>query len=177
MGPPDVSGFAEIALAHIEAIAPYTKERLKKKGFAIIYKEKKYTTSSFYWQKEEEEGVAQILQRGKYEYFPHRLADEDGNSGKMYGILVVANNPFCRDSLKRRIAILSGFSGVATNGIAKIITDDNCLSEFFKLDNEYTNLSQDIEVLIGVEYDIDSGFTNRDTRRIKKITFEKLVKI
>jgi hypothetical protein len=99
----------------------------------------------------------------------------------MYGILVVANNPFCKPELRRKIIILSGFSGVATNAIAKILTDEIYLDEFFKLDNAYANIDKDIEALIGVEYTIDKLFSNRDTRQIvnseKAITFERLVEI
>lgn len=178
VGSPDVSDFAEVVLAQIHGIDPYTEGRHKTCGFVVI-KAEKYTNSSFYWQKteDEQEGVAQILNQGEYEYFGHELADADGAAGKMHGILIVANNPFCRDGLRRRITILSGFSGVATNAIAKILTDESCLEEFFKLDNAYTNIDKDIEALIGVEYMIDRTFENRDSRRIKRVNFEKLVEL
>ena len=182
IGSPDVSDFAELALAQIHHIHPYTEGRVKRKGFVLI-KERKYTKSSFYREKEgqEQEGVAQILAPGQYEYFPNELATKDETSGKMYGILVVANNPFCKEGQHRKIIILSGFSGVATNAIAKILTNERCLREFFKLDNAYADIDRDVEALIGVEYAVEGSFDNRDTRRIKnyenEITFERLVEI
>ncbi|MCI0693683.1 toll/interleukin-1 receptor domain-containing protein [candidate division KSB1 bacterium] len=177
IGSPDVSDFAEIVLAKIHQIAPYTEGRTKKQGFVVI-KAPKYTSSSFYWEKRasEEEGAAEILGTDEYKYFPHKLATE-GHPGKMYGILVVANNPFGKADQRRKIIILSGFSGVATNAIAKILTDDKCLHEFYKLDSAYVNMDRDVEALIGVEYVVDKNSDDRDTRRIKGITFESLVEI
>ena len=178
IGSPDVSDFAEILLARIHDIEPYTeKGRVKKNGFVII-KEKKTTKSSFYWQKQntEEEGVVQIIEEGKYKYYPNRSASDE-KVGKMYGILIVANNPYNKRNQNNKIIILSGFSGIATNAIAKIITEEEWINEFFKLDNQYVNIDKDFEALIGVEYAIDRDFSIRDTRRIKKITFESLVEI
>jgi TIR domain len=182
IGSPDVSDFAELTLAAIHHISPYTEGRLKRKGFVLI-KERKYTKSSFYWEKEgdEEEGVARIVSPDDYRYFKNKPATKDETEGKMYGILVVANNPFCKEGVRRKIIILSGFSGVATNAIAKLLTDEGCLNEFFKLDNEYTDIERDVEALVGVEYAVEGSFDNRDTRRIKDsvnaITFEELVEI
>jgi hypothetical protein len=182
IGSPDVSDFAELTLAEIHHIRPYTEGRIKRKGFVLI-KERKYTKSSFYWQKAgtEEEGVAHIASPGQYDYFPNRPATKDETEGKMYGILIVANNPFCSDGTRRKIIIMSGFSGVATDAIAKILTNEGCLNEFFKLDNEYADIDRDMESVIGVEYAVEGSFDNRDTRRIKDsanaITFESLVEI
>lgn len=183
IGSPDVSDFAELVLARIHKISPYTEGRVKNRGFAII-KDHKYTRSSFYWQRDEsrseQEGIAQIIGANKYDHFPHVLGNEDGVVGKMHGILIVANNPFGRDKA-RKIIILSGFSGVATNAIAKLLTDDQCLPEFYKLDNAYVDTTRDMEGLIGVRYVVDKGFTERDTRRIQDlaqmITFEKCVEL
>ena len=182
IGSPDVSDYAEIGLARIHHIAPYTEERSKTKGFVLI-KEKKYTKSSFYWEKQgqEQEGVAEILADGQYNYFPNQLADEYGRPGKLYGILVVANNPFCSPDRPRKLIIMSGFSGVATNAIARILTDESCLPEFFKLDNAYTNTDRDFEALIGADYIVEKEGDAQDTRRIKDyasgISFQRLVEI
>ncbi|MFX0198719.1 MAG: toll/interleukin-1 receptor domain-containing protein [Candidatus Hodarchaeota archaeon] len=179
IGSPDVSDFAEIVLAKLHDTTPYVEGRVEKKGFVII-KEKKYTRSSFYWEKEnqEEEGVAQVLGPQEYRYFPNIPVSKDGKSpGKMYGILIVANNPFCMEGQRRKIIILSGFSGVATNAIAKILTDKDCLGEFFELDSAYEDVDQNIEALIGVKYVADKSFVNRDARRIQTISFERLVVI
>jgi hypothetical protein len=178
IGSPDVSDFAEIGLAEIHKIPPYDEERNKARGFVII-KDSQYTKSSFYWERkgDEQEGVAEILGNNRYNYFANEPASEDGAPGKMYGILIVANNPFCDNGFPRKLIILSGFSGVATNAIAKILTSENYLSEFYRFDNDYTNSKRDIEGLIGVEYIAERGLDKRDTRRITKITFEKLVEI
>jgi hypothetical protein len=187
IGSPDVSDFAELVLAKLHNINAYTEGREKRKGFVII-KEQQQTRSSFYWAKSaaEEEGVVQILGDGDYRAYPNVPAVEGKSPGKMYGILVIANNPFRNaddrrdESARKKVVILSGFSGVATNAIAKILTDDDCLEEFFKLDDAYSDIDKDVEVLIGVEYEIEKNFDTRDTRRIKgikSITFEGLVEI
>ena len=158
------------------------RQKIKTKIFFII-KDKKYTKSSFYWEKQEpeEEGVVEILGDGQYNYFPNQPASDDGKPGKLYGILIVANNPFCNPERPRKLIILSGFSGVATNGIARILTDEKCLPEFFKLDNAYTNIDRDFEALISVEYIVEKEADKRDTRRIKDftsgVTFKQLVEI
>ncbi len=181
IGSPDVNDYAEIVLAEIHQMIPYTTEgRVKRKGFVII-KELESTRSSCYWRKKEgeEEGIAQILDVNGCEYYDHELVkDGDAISGKMYGILIVANNPFCRQAEPpRKIVILSGFSGVATDAIAKILTDEECREEFFRLDNEITDIHRDIEVLVGARYKSEKHFEERDTRQIEKITFERLVEI
>jgi hypothetical protein len=186
VGSPDVSDFAEIVLAELHEIDPYTAERVKTRGFVVIKKQRS-TNSSFYWKQGtgESEGIAQIID-DKYEYFPHEPATEKGKSGrgragKMYGILVAANNPFCEGGHPRRVIILSGFSGVATNAVVKILTDDRCLNEFLKLDQAYVNMDCPIEALIGVRYVVGKNSGVRDTRQIENpetaITFEKLVEI
>lgn len=183
IGSPDVSDFAEIVLAQIHKISPYSTGREKRKGFVII-KERKFTSSAFYWEKQqdEEEGVAQIIKPNDYKFYANSLASDERGSGKMYGILVVANNPFSKNKERRnKILILSGFSGVATNSVSKILTNEECLGEFFKLDHAYENIEKPIEALIGVKYNIDQNYLQRDTRRIenlaKDITFEKLIEI
>lgn len=95
----------------------------------------------------------------------------------MYGILIVANNPFNKARINRKVIILSGFSGVATNAIAKLLTDEDLLPEFYELDKKYINIDKDIEILVGVEFNTEKDFTNRDTRNIIKITFEELIEI
>ncbi len=178
IGSPDVSDFAEIVLAQVHGIPPYREGRLKHKGFVLI-KERQHPMSSFYWQKEptEHEGVAQIRGPGDCEYYDDLPATEDGTVGKQYGILVVAHNPFCRDARRGRIVILSGFSGVATNAMSKLLTDETHLSEFFKLDEAYADMERNIEALIGVEYTVDSQIAQRDTRKLKAISVEKVIEI
>jgi len=184
IGSPDVSDFAELVLAQIHNIAPYYQERVKSKGFAII-KEEKDIRSSIYWVKDdtkkEKEGIVHIKNKDEYEPFKCESAKKERQSSKMYGILICANNPFCNEGTSRKISILSGFSGVATNGIAKLLTDESCLEEFFKLDEAYENITKNIEALIGVKHNVGKDFRVRDTRQIENfeeaITFEMLVEI
>ncbi len=187
IGSPDVSDFAEIVLAKIHRIHSYTECRKKNKGFVII-REQKNTLSSFSWEKDnnEREGIAQIFSennQNRYEYFPHIINGlNDRGPHKMFGILIVANNPYCKENKQRKkIIIMSGASGVATNAIAKLLTDESCLKEFFKLDQAYVNTDRNIEALIGVEYVVEDNPNKRDARKIANsenaITFERLVEI
>ncbi len=182
IGSPDVSDFAEIVLAELHQISPYSAGREKRKGFVIV-KEKKYTSSAFYWEKMDNEkvGIAQIIGPNTFEFLPHEPASDVGSSGKMYGILVVAHNPFCTKEKSCKIVILSGFSGIATNAIAKILTNEECLAEFFKLDEAFVNIDKPIEALIGVKYIVDRDYLARDTRKVENldtdITFVKLIEI
>jgi len=66
---------------------------------------------------------------------------------------------------------------VATNAIAKLLTHKDCLSEFYRLDGEYTDLDRSIEALVAVDYTLESRITASDARRISKVTFERLVEI
>jgi hypothetical protein len=177
IGSPDVSDFAEIVLAEIHGVEPYVDNRIIKKGYILI-KEHQSTRSSFYWQKEEteQEGVARILD-GKTKYFHNRAAQDGGRMGKMYGILIVANNPFSDKDPANKIIILSGFSGPATNSVARLLTYESYLEEFYKLDQKYVDINRNIEVLVGVEYSLGNDITGRDTRHIKNITFEGLMEI
>jgi hypothetical protein len=177
IGSPDVSDFAEIILAKIHGVDPYIDNRIINKGYILI-KEQKRTRSSFYWQKEakEKEGVAQILGTD-HKDFNNKDVKKGEKPGKMYGILVVANNPFSSRTPAHKIIILSGFSGPATNAIARLLTSENYLDEFFKLDQNYVDINRNVEVLVGVEYTLGNDITGRDTREITGITFEGLMEI
>lgn len=77
--------------------------------------------------------------------------------------------------------ILSGFSGVATDALAKLITAEECLPEFLRLDEEFVDVDANFEALVGVRYAVDDTTQGRDTRRIVSpaddIFFEGLVQI
>ncbi len=153
----------------------------------MLIKQNKQTDSSFYWQQRdgaagedsaETEGVKQIHQDGHTTPFPVVV---DDHAGQMYGILVVASNPFVSPGNQRKIIILSGISRIATNAIAQLLTDEEYLEPFSRLDRSFVNTDRDIEALVGVKYEIAEGFDNRDTRSIAPgsdaITFEGLVEI
>lgn len=180
IGSPDVSDFAELVIAQIHNIEPYTDARAKRKGFVHI-KAQQQSPSCGYWTKRdgEEEGVARIDGPGEFSIY---TAEPDGSFETAYGILVVANNPFVDQGQKNRIVILSGFTGVATNGIAKLVTDDRYLNAFHKLDRDYLDSDTGFEALIGTRFGfLDGDIDARDARVIHSgdngIMYKELVAI
>lgn len=75
--------------------------------------------------------------------------------------------------------ILSGFSGVATNALAKFLTEDAYLEAFFAFDEAHSRHARATEAVIGVKYTVGPGFENKDARQIDEsadsITFEELL--
>lgn len=184
IGSPDVNDFAEIVLSRIHRINPYDNDRKKSKGFVLI-RNRKNTASSFYWETVpgEHEGIAHLGQNEMqiYKHEPPTMDTGQLKAGKMHGLLVVAENPFSL-SEPRRIMILSGFSGVATNAMAKFLTEDAYLPSFFAFDDEaHAQQSRAIEAVIRVKYGVDPGSENKDARQIDEspdsITFKELVAI
>jgi hypothetical protein len=88
--------------------------------------------------------------------------------GEMYGILVIANNPFSDLEKPNKLIILSGFSGISTYAISKLLTDDTYQEQLSKFDNDHVDRNKNIEVVIGVRYDIDETLLNKDNREIGK---------
>lgn len=179
IGSPDVSDLAELVLAKLHAIDPYQREREKKRGYVIIKKTMRMP-STFYWEKrdDESEGVAQILDSGEYRYYPTKTESDEPI---MYGILIIADNPFGDKVPTRKIMIFSGFSGVATNGIAKLLTDQRYVDQLYSLDLQYNDRQNDVEILIGVKFRIEDGPSEADMRKIADgddaISYEGLVYI
>lgn len=182
IGSPDVNDFAEIVLSRIHRIHPYDDSRKKSQGFVLV-RDRKNTASAFYWKTEagEEEGIARLDQGEKRIYRHEPASNTAGTSGigKMHGILVVAENPFSDPVARRRIMILSGFSGVATNAMAKFLTEEAYLESFFEFDEAQSRHARAIEALISVKYVVESGSDNKDARQIAEaldsITFQEIV--
>ena len=182
IGSPDVNDFAEIALSRIHQIDPYDDDRKKSRGFVLI-RDQKNTASAFYWKTsdQEREGIAKLesLQPVIHEFRPPPTQSKSRETGTMNGILTVADNPFCVQSGQRKIMILSGFSGVATHAIAKLLTEDNYLKSFYAFDEAQAQEKGDIEALIEVKYFVRAGHENRDARQIDEsptsIRFVELV--
>jgi len=179
VGSPDVSDFAEIVLAKTHGIKPYHHDRVKQTGYVIIKDEagEGPAPSSHYWTTHESErvGVAKLSATGQ-EAYPARLDPKTGE-GEMCGVLAVASNPFSDLSGRpeeRRVVLLSGFSGVATNAIAKFLTDDNYLDEFAKFDRDYVDVNKNVEVLIGVNFSGALGIDG-DGRTIQRIWYRGMV--
>lgn len=184
IGSPDVNDFAEMVLSRIHGIHPYDNNRRKSKGFVLV-RDRKNTASSFYWKtaEGEQEGIAR-LEQGKMRIYPHEPASSPGapaGTGKMHGILVVADNPFSHSEPRRKIMILSGFSGVTTNAMAKFLTEESYLPSFFEFDEAQSQQARAIEALISVKYIVEAGSENKDARQIHdapdSIIFEELVAI
>lgn len=164
IGSPDVSDLAEVVLAKLHAIAPYQPGREKQRGYVII-KKKMRMPSTFYWEKleDEPEGVAQILDSGEFRYYPTKI---DSEESIMYGILVIADNPFGEKRPRRKIMIFSGFSGVVTNAMAKLLTDEKYVDQLNNLDLHYSDRKNDVEILVGVKFRIEGGAREADMRKI-----------
>jgi hypothetical protein len=183
IGSPDVNDFAEIVLSRIHRIFPYDDNRKKSMGYVLI-RNKKNTASSFYWETKEGEyeGIGS-LGKDEMKIFRHEPPVENAKhsvAGTMHGILVVADNPFSAGE-KRKIMILSGFSGVATNAMVKFLTEDAYLKSFFAFDEKHSYQAPAIEAVISVKYTMGSGTENKDTRTINlendSIRFEELVEL
>jgi hypothetical protein len=181
IGSPDVSDFAEIVLARTHKIHPYESERVKKSGYVIIKDASSVSApSSHYWTTSGDE-VAGVLKLGAAdaESFPTRV--DLAGSGEMCGVLAVVSNPFSDlggpDKPKHRVVLLSGFSGVATNAIAKFLTDDHHLAEFEKFDREYVDVNASIEALVGVRFSGQGHAADGDQREIREVTYRGLVAV
>jgi len=125
VGSPDVSDLAEIILSKINNVRPYQSDRLKKSGFVIIKSFKKDIQSSFIWiankDWKEGDGVGQIIDvNGKCSCFEN-ISPGNNHTGTAYGICIITKNPFSAHPHKKTIMIFSGFTGIATYGIAKQI--------------------------------------------------------
>jgi hypothetical protein len=183
VGSPDVSDFAEIVLARAHNLPAYSEKRVKTRGFVHI-KDRQQTPSVGYWIKgdNEREGIARI---DSGEIVPYETDMHEGKE-TTYGILIVANNPFNdRPGLKTKILILSGFTGIATNGIAKLIADKKYRRQFYALDQKI-ELDMQFEALISTRFGYTEGDTEveinaRDARELDPsadaVQFQELVRI
>lgn len=178
IGSPDVSDFAEIVLAQLHGIQSFaqgagtaeTKVRRKRRGFALI-KEAMNAPSSTYWLKSQTEDVGvKWIEKNK----PYNVIESEG-LGTTYGVLVVCDNPFDRNSKQHKIIIFSGFTGVATYGISWLLTSDNALAEFFTIDQQYGSLDSDFEALIEVQYAYE--LEDRPAGDRRKLISEKSVRV
>lgn len=186
IGSPDVSDYAEIVLAKLLKIKPYEKEHQIFKGYAII-KGRRPVTSSFYWEKseKEKEGVCiPEMEFGKdYIYYVNSV-DETDNSEKVYGILTIANNPFVSPGKKRKIMILSGYSGIATYAIAKLLTSEEIryVKELGKLYENYRSREKDVQILFGTKFTTDKKTKGKGDNRTldsdkARIFFKEMITI
>lgn len=176
IGSPDVSDLAEIVLSRLHKIEPYNKERLKFKGYVIIKTLQPNKTSSLYWEKLENETEGIYIYdeaSGKYTLFTNTI---DQAGGEVYGILTIANNPFVSHGQKRKIMILSGFSGVATYGIARLLTAEKYKEKLSELDKKYFDRDKNVEILISTKFSMEPT-TRGDKRKLDDIFFKEIITI
>lgn len=174
VGSPDVSDLAEIVLAKLHDIEPYKKERQKFNGYAIIKKLQPNKTSSFYWERKQNEKDCICLYKekaGRYAFYKN-----DVKKGTVWGFLTIANNPFTSSKKTRKIMILSGFTGIVTCAIARLLTDDKFQDELKEMSKDYFSRAGNVEVLVGVHYSIDQN-QKGDNRVFEKVFFEELISI
>jgi hypothetical protein len=184
IGSPDVSDFAEIVLAELHGTQSFAhdldKRRStgseKRRGFALIKAEMKAPSSTYILKTTAEEVGVKWIEKDKQ----FRVMEQNG-VGSTYGILVVCDNPFTRDQKQHKIIIFSGFTGVATYGMSRLLTSVESLEEFFKIDQRFGSLDTNFEALIKVQYAYDVDGNNAgDRRRLvanEAVTVEELVEI
>ena len=178
VGSPDVSDLAEIVLAKLHKIAPYQNKRQKFKGYVIIKKLQPDKTSSFYWERDEKKNEEDCicLYNEKADAYTSFKNPEEKGEGTVYGFLTIANNPFVSPEKKRKIMIFSGFSGIATYAIAELLTNDEFLKDLKEESSNYQRLKEDVEILVGVKYKIDT-LQKGDKRIFKKVFFQEIIDI
>jgi TIR domain len=142
IGSPDVSDFAEVILAELLQVEPYTPTD-QCTGIKFIKDRDKFST--FYRKPSETEPEGVQLPGSKSDRFVN--ADD-----RTHGVMVIADNPF---SPGHKILILAGCTGVATRGMSMLLTDEEswCLDEFFELDQAIALMSGPIAAVIEVNYD------------------------
>ena len=166
IGSPDVSDFAELVLAKIHGLHAFGSNRQKELGFAITKADLKMPGITYWEKKDDEPEGVNWIEKGKA-FEPSEI----GTKGTSYGILVLCNNPFIgqhQGQPEHRILILGGFTGVATYGIAKLLTSNapQYRKRFFDVD-QLPDLSQEnIELLFEVIYQAGSKSDEKDTRNI-----------
>lgn len=176
VGSPDVSDLAEVVLSRLHNIDPYNIERLKSTGYIIIKDLGHSTKSSFIWQKAKDEkvGIGHLLSKGE-------TGADFANAPKegiIYGILIIANNPFYSEFNDRKIMILSGFSGVATYSIAKLLTDSNFKNQLQSLyDQIDREPNRNWEILVGARYTEGDIAIEGDNREFDHIIMTQAQKI
>ena len=147
IGSPDVSDFAEITLARLLGVPPYSPDALLTAGVRIKKAGQRFST--FYEQSsdQEPEGV-RVIRHGKSEDFFASEEDRD------HGVMILADNPFSQSGRKNKILILAGHSGVATRAMSLLLTHEEpwCLDAFYDLDQEIAVMGDPLAVVIEVSY-------------------------
>ncbi|HLP46292.1 MAG TPA: hypothetical protein VK469_10110 [Candidatus Kapabacteria bacterium] len=192
IGSSNVSDLTEIILSKLHGIHPYENDLQDFTGYVIKKKleiEKTHADkatvfkSSVYWQisknENESEGICRYdKKRGEPKHFNNKYDKDEGE--EIYGILTIANNPFVTNGPRRKIMILSGFSGIATYGIAKLLTHEDYWNELSELDTQYDkqNITRDQNVQILIRTTFSRGPKGiDDNRKFKSASFVEMMPI
>lgn len=147
IGSPDVSDFAEITLARLLGIPPYSPGAQLTAGVRIRKAGQRFSTFYEQCSDQEPEGV-RVIRDGKSEdFFP-----SEGNLD--HGVMILADNPFSESGRKHKILILAGHSGVSTRAMSLLLTHEEpwCLEAFYDLDQEIAVMGSPLAVVIEVNY-------------------------
>jgi hypothetical protein len=147
IGSPDVSDFAEVTLARLLDVLPYAPQLPLNTGFRIRKAGRRFST--FYEQSSDNEpdGV-RVIRNGESEDFFASSDDLD------HGVMILADNPYTAEGRRRKILILAGHSGVATQAMSLLITNEErwCLDAFYQLDQKIAFPGGPIAAVIEVSY-------------------------
>ncbi len=147
IGSPDVSDFAEITLARLLDVPPYSPHGKLNTGFRIRKAGRRFST--FYEQSsaDEPDGI-RVIRDGQSEDF---FASGDKSD---HGVMILADSPYAEPGLRQKILILAGHSGVATRAMSLLLTNEEpwCLDAFYQLDQEIAVMGGPLAAVIEVGY-------------------------
>jgi hypothetical protein len=147
IGSPDVSDFAEITLARLLGVSPYSPHLRLDTGFRIRKAGRRFST--FYEQSsaDEPDGV-RVIRDGQPEDFFTSSNNLD------HGVMILAENPYATPGRGHKVLILAGHSGVATRAMSLLLTSEDpwCLDAFYQLDQEIAVMGGPLAAVIEVSY-------------------------
>jgi hypothetical protein len=187
VGSADVNDYTEVNLAAVHKIESYyalvkTKRQwdkavsvLKKKAFIFEKPEVDHSDSKF------ASTFYQVGRKNAIHWYgdrPYVCTETPANNeltGTTYGVLTIADNPFVQDK-RRKIMVLSGFTGIATYGISQLLTSRELRKKLMApLVMRHKIYEHDnVNILIQVEYKIKDIDKPGDTREIKTINIKKV---
>jgi len=182
VGSADVNDYTEVYLAAVHNIEPYYKlvknSNQWKKALAVL-KEKAFIFEKPAVDDLDPKRASTFYEVGKeskihwYGNKPYVCTETPANkelTGFTYGVLTIANNPFIKD-YRRKIIVLSGFTGIATYGISQLLTSIHLRKKLMTplVMNYEIHKHENVNILIKVEYKIGNIDLSGDTRDIKSI--------
>jgi hypothetical protein len=171
VGSASVSDYAEIILARVYGIEPYNTDIKNDKTIDMrfaFFKSNSYDNkpSSFYTGKDESPSIVQWYGKS---FGCSEIPQGDILVGTTYGVLTIVDNPFYKydyigKERPRKIMLLSGFNGIATYGLMKLVTDTEVdlkkrkkyKEELNKLHKNYINdyKNRNVNILVKICYKV-----------------------